>query len=98
MTQPGSTTDRGYGADHQAAREHWRPIVEAGHATCAAVICLEPDRAIRPDEPWHLDHNEDRTGYRGPAHPRCNTSAGGKNGAAVTNAARTMIVREWGSA
>jgi hypothetical protein len=98
MATSGSTTDRGYGTEHQLERERWTPIVEAGQAECAAVVCLEPTRAIAPGSDWHLDHDDDRTGYRGPAHARCNTSAGGRNGAAVTNAARTMTVREWGTA
>jgi hypothetical protein len=37
-----------------------------------------PARLILLGQQWHLDHNDDRTGYRGPAHARCNTSAGGK--------------------
>ena len=85
-----STTERGYGHDHQLARQHWEPIVQAGGVDCAR--CGRP---IDPDEPWDLGHTDDRKGYTGPEHMGCNRSAGGANGAAVTNAARAMIVREW---
>jgi hypothetical protein len=37
-----------------------------------------PTRLILAGQEWHLDHNDDRTGYRGPAHALCNTSAGGR--------------------
>jgi hypothetical protein len=42
---------------------------------------------IRPDQ-LDYDHNDDRTGYQGLAHKRCNRSAGARNGAAATNALR----------
>lgn len=68
----GNTTARGYGPDHQAARRQWEPVVNAGNAWCTETTCLEPDRHITPGTPWDLAHNEDRTGYKGPAHQRCN--------------------------
>jgi hypothetical protein len=91
-----TTTSRGYGGDHKAERERWRPVVEAGQAQCAAVTCLEPSRDIAPDAAWDLDHNDARTGYRGPAHALCNRSAGGVAAAAKNNAARGMTIRQWG--
>lgn len=93
-----TTGDRGYGTDHEAERERWRPIVEAGGVTCAQGVCLEPSRAIPPGSAWDLGHNEDRTAWIGPVHVRCNRSAGGRNAAAKTNAARALTVREWGQA
>lgn len=77
MPRPGTTTQRGYGAEHQAERERWRPTVEAGQATCHATRCLERTRAIAPDAEWHLGHNPERTRWTGPEHARCNTSEGG---------------------
>jgi len=70
----GTTTERGYGADHQAERARWQYRLDHyGSLTC--VLCGKP---IRPADLWHLDHTPDRVGYRGPAHRYCNTSDGGK--------------------
>lgn len=71
MPKQGSTTARGYGANHQAAREAMRPAVEAGLACCSR--CGGP---ITPGEPWDADHTDDRSAYRGPAHRYCNRRAG----------------------
>ena len=84
------TTARGYGAVHQAERVKWEPVVKAGNAKCSR--CKQP---IKADEAFDLDHNDDRTGYLGPAHVKCNRSVGGRNGAAVTNAKWSMTTREW---
>lgn len=86
----GSTTARGYGAQHQAERTKWAKVVEAGEASCAR--CHKP---IKADESYDLDHDDDRTGYIGVSHVSCNRSAGGRNGAAVTNARWSMTVRDW---
>jgi hypothetical protein len=91
MPRPGNTTDRGYGWDHQQLREQWRPEVEAGRVDCAAVVCLMPSRRIRPGQEWQLGHTDDRSGYHGPEHRRCNESAGGRKGAQVVNARRTPL-------
>ena len=73
-----STHARGYGRTHQAVRERWRPIVERGEAQCTEPVCLEPTRWIEPGTAWDLAHTEDRAGYRGPAHARCNRSEGSR--------------------
>src|SRR5947207_862422 len=71
-----NTTERGYGAGHQAARARVEPFVLAGGARCAR--CGEQ---IVPGEPWHLDHRDDGRGYLGPSHSRCNLHVGGVEGA-----------------
>ena len=81
-----STAERGYDAAHKRERRRWEPIVEAGGAKC--VFC---DRLIDPKGPWDLDHDEDRTGWRGPAHVKCNRSAGQAN----AMASRRTQTWEW---
>lgn len=78
MPRPGGTTARGYGAEHQALRTRWQPIVDAGQANCHATQCLMPIRWIMPGTPWDLGHTEDRTAYTGPEHQRCNRADGGR--------------------
>ncbi|GAB7039715.1 MULTISPECIES: hypothetical protein [Catenuloplanes] len=92
-----TTTERGYGHAHQRERERWRPRVEAGLVDCHAGRCIEPERAIAADAAWDLGHNDDRTAWTGPEHLRCNRSAGGRNGAAVTNGQRAALrhSRRW---
>jgi hypothetical protein len=68
------TKARGYGARHKALRRKWARIVEAGEAYCSRC-----GRSIWPDEAWDLDHEDDRNGYRGPAHRYCNRAAPRRN-------------------
>lgn len=83
------TRARGYGSDHDRERRRWAPRVDAGLVDCTR--CHEP---IEPGRPWDLGHNEQRTGWSGPEHSRCNRKAGGVNGALVTNASRRPAVRQ----
>jgi len=70
----GTTTQRGYGHEHQVTRADLAPEVDAG-----AVRCWRCGRLIAPGEPWHLGHDdEDRSITRGPEHEECNLSAAGK--------------------
>ena len=70
-TKPkGSMQSRGYGAEHAKLRREWKVKVDRGEVSCAR--CGE---WIAPTSKWHLDHNDDRTGYLGPSHVRCNLSA-----------------------
>jgi hypothetical protein len=78
-----SRSSRGYGAPHVAVRARYACLVDAGEAVCAR--CGIP---ILPGDEWDLGHSEDRSSYTGPEHSRCNRSAGGRNGAAVTNSRR----------
>ena len=82
------TAERGYDGRHQRERDRWRPRVEAGLVDCHAKRCIEATRWIQPGASWDLGHNDDRTGWTGPEHERCNRSAGGRNGALVANARR----------
>jgi len=66
----GNREAQGYGTAHRKERARWVPKVASGKATCAR--CGE---RISPLEDWHLDHTDDRTGYLGPSHAACNTSA-----------------------
>lgn len=72
----GTTTERGYGAAHQAERERHRPTVDAGRAYCAELRCLVAEdtgsRWIAPGAPWDLAHDRPTGTYLGPAHRRCN--------------------------
>ena len=70
-----STTARGLGHHHQVTRRQVEPLVRSGRA-----VCTRCGLSIDPLEPWDLDHTEDRRGYLGLAHRRCNRSAGGVKG------------------
>ena len=80
---PRSTTARGYGATHQATRKRLQRVIDAGGVACARCGC-----SILPGMEWHLDHAPGKTSYLGPSHKKCNLSAGGREGAAITNHAR----------
>jgi hypothetical protein len=73
----GTRQQRGYDAAYDAAREWWRPKVEAMAVHCFAPTCLMPARLILPGQPWDLGHDDQRR-IRGPEHRKCNRSAGGK--------------------
>lgn len=68
-----STTARGYGSDHQRRRKEMLSRFSPGDpcVRCGWPIA-DPTRA-------HLDHTDDRTGYLGLAHARCNLAAGARN-------------------
>ena len=85
MPKP-STTLRGYGYLHQQLREKLRPMVEVGLVCCARCGAL-----IESGERWELDHAPGKQGYLGPSHFRCNRSAGGRIGAAITNGKRRPV-------
>lgn len=81
---------RGYGAAHKAVRERVGALVASGLATCAR--CGE---AIAPGSAWDLGHTDDRTGYTGAEHSRCNRLAGARKGAAAANANRRTRRPDW---
>jgi hypothetical protein len=61
---------RGYGYAHRIRRRYLEPVVAGGNA-----VCVRCHRPIVSGENWHLDHTEDRRGYLGAAHVRCNLQA-----------------------
>jgi hypothetical protein len=69
----GTRQARGYDSGHDRLRATWARKVKTGKVRCAR--CRQP---IPAGAPWHLDHTDGRTGYLGPSHASCNTSAGGK--------------------
>lgn len=72
----GTTTQRGYGAPHQALRGRWQGRIDSGeHITCARG-CGTP---IRPGDAWDLGHDDrDRMRYRGPECVGCNRATNGR--------------------
>lgn len=89
----GSSASRGYGHAHRAERAKWAPKVKRGGVPCARC-----GQAIEPDEPWDLDHQDDRQGYLGPSHRDCNRADGArKRNAGVRRQERpwTRPSREW---
>lgn len=86
----GNTTARGYGATHQQERAKWESIVATGNVLCAR--CKQP---IAATEPFDLGHNDDRTGYNGPEHVKCNRGEGARNATIARVQNQTTITREW---
>lgn len=70
--------------EHREGRER---ALATAKPTDPCPHCKLPLGPIRPDR-LDYDHTEDRTGYRGLSHRRCNRAAGARNGAAATNALR----------
>lgn len=70
----GTRQQRGYGAEHEAERARWAPLVASGHVRCWR--CKQP---IDPTKEWDLGHDDqDRTKHRGPEHPACNRATAGR--------------------
>jgi len=71
MARRGSTTQRGYGARHQALRRALLP--KAIGTPCSR--CKKP---MLSGQEIDLDHDDDdRSVYRGFSHSECNRKAGG---------------------
>ena len=70
----GTKQQRGYNARHDALRAQWAPRVATG-----TVKCWRCGQTIPAGTPWDLGHDDtDRRVHRGPEHPACNRSAGGR--------------------
>ncbi len=90
-----TTTQRGYGSKHRRLRQQYAPMVAAGRAQCAEVVCIMPTRWIQPGTPWDLAHGTTCDTYRGPAHAACNRSEGATRGnlTRATNPRTTLLTR-----
>jgi len=73
-----SSSQRGYGPQHQKLRRSWAPRVASGTVRCArgaqCLFAVDGVAAlIAPTEGWDLGHDDlDRSRYTGPEHQRCN--------------------------
>jgi hypothetical protein len=83
----GNTTQRGYGWAHQKARAKAVRDMQEGDpcARCGGPMLRSQAKDL------DLDHNEDRTAYRGLAHATCNRSAGQAVGMARRTTTRTVL-------
>jgi hypothetical protein len=71
----GSSAERGYGRAHRQLRARYQRDGVVG------LPCPRCGKAIRPGEPWDLDHDDrDRSKYLGPSHARCNRAWNRKDG------------------
>lgn len=75
----GSSTERGYGADHQAERREWVPIVATGTVQCRRApfgLCVADAPTIAPFDEWHLGHPDAACpAPKAPEHMVCNAGA-----------------------
>lgn len=67
-------------AEHRAMRKVLMAEIDAGRGRCCRCSGF-----IAPGSRWHADHNDNRTGYLGAAHERCNLSAAAVKGAQKRN-------------
>jgi hypothetical protein len=88
------TALRGYSGPHTGLRRRLARVVRAGGVRCArgagcffaeVVDGVRVGGLIRPDEAWHLGHDDfDRTLYSGPEHVRCNCATAGRRSRRVS--------------
>lgn len=70
----GTRQQRGYGHTHRQLRAELQAKQNAGH-TLTCWRCGQPIH-----DTFHLGHDDhDRTRYRGPEHPACNTATNGRH-------------------
>ena len=70
----GPARAQGYGWPHQQERARWQALLDRGEP----IDCARCGRPIGPGQGWALDHTDDRAGYLGPSHTRCNNSTAGR--------------------
>lgn len=70
-----TTTQRGYGHQHQKLRKWWAQQI----AKQGAITCWKCGHPIHHGDKWDLGHDpNDRTQYRGPEHQHCNRATNTK--------------------
>lgn len=82
-----SRQDRGYGAEHARIRKEFLP-------SAYGTDCHLCGQVMWPSQRLHLDHTEDRSGYRGFAHAACNILDGARRGGEATRQAKLRRARE----
>ena len=88
-----STTERDYGAEHQAERRRLQQQMDGGAVFgCASTDCLLPGVPIDKDTLWDLGHTRDRTAWTGPEHRVCNRTEGARRS---HQSAGGMTIRTW---
>jgi hypothetical protein len=76
-TTRASSSERGYGSEHQRIRRQWARRIEAGER----IACWRCGTPILPGQAWDLGHDDyDRSVYRGPEHARENRATAGRRG------------------
>jgi hypothetical protein len=75
-----------YGGPHQAIRRALLPYAYGQP-------CPRCGRPMLPSQPLDLDHRDDRAGYLGMSHSRCNRQAGARLGNARRRAERDRSIR-----
>jgi hypothetical protein len=90
MPVEGKTKARGYGARHKQHRKAWARLVATGSEKCRRCGNL-----IGKDEPFDLDHTDDRTGYLGPSHQRCNRNTAQRGLTLHSRRGLTLHSRVW---
>jgi hypothetical protein len=73
----GTTTQRGYGAEHEAVARGYQRQMDQGQR----FACWRCGRELgtRRGSDWHLGHcDNDRGIYHGPEHPACNLATAGR--------------------
>jgi len=83
-----STTDAGYGHEHQKLRKQWASVVDAGRAHC-----WRCHRWLVPGLPWDLGHHDlDRSVTLGPECWKCNRGTPGRRRGSKS---RRLQSQEW---
>lgn len=74
--QRGTSTDRGYDAEHQRLKALWQWRIDQGYR----VFCKRGCGKRITGTDWHLGHTDDRTEWTGPECVPCSTADGGRKG------------------